>query len=510
MAAYCRVSTDDKDQVASYNAQVAYYTDAIAKNPHWRFVEIYADKGLTGTESEHRERFKKMIKDCKKGRIDYILTKSVARFARNTVDSLKYARKLKALGIGVYFEEQHLDTLKMDSELQLGLYSVLAQAESENISANVRWGIRRRMETGTFKFRYNLLGYKKGEDGEPEIVEEEAKHIREIYRMFLDGFSIDQIKEYLDKSSVKTISGNDVWSKNAIRNILTNERYTGDMLLQKTYTLDCISKKVEKNRGKFAKYLISNNHPAIIDRETYKRVQTEIARRQNKRKVSDTTITEQGKFSGKYPLSELLICGDCGSPYRRWQWGTGNKKRTVWRCLSRIEHGKTFCEDSITIEDGLLHEIIKRALTKFAKDKENVLLIIFAELANEVGTKDEMYDILAINQSIAELDKKMENAAILEATTEGNKERIREEIIQLSQEIVALRERRDFMNSMILAKQEKERTLEEYKEELKTFDIDFSEMPDYRLKRFVHNIRVMKDKIIITMKDGQAIEENII
>lgn len=186
---------------------MAYYTEAIAKNPRWRFVDIYADEGITGTMTTKRDDFNRMIKDCDKGKIDLILTKSVARFARNTVDSLRYVRKLKAMGIGVYFEEQNLDSLKADSEMFIGLHSVLAQAESENISANVRWGIQQRMKSGTFAFRYNLLGYRKGQDGQPEIVEEEAELIRRIYSMFLNGSSLDQIKSYLESNGILTAHG---------------------------------------------------------------------------------------------------------------------------------------------------------------------------------------------------------------------------------------------------------------------------------------------------------------
>ena len=303
VAAYCRVSTDSDEQLESYEAQLAYYTDAIAKNPQWRFAGIYADEGITGTMATKRPRFLKMIQDCEKGKIDYILTKSVARFARNTVDSLKYVRQLKAMGIGVYFEEQALDSLKADNEMFLGLYSVMAQAESENISANVRWGIQQRMKSGTYAFRYNILGYRKGENGEPEIVPDEADVVRTIFAMYLDGCSLDQIKEYLEEKRICTKKGKSVWSKQIIQGILCNERFAGDMLLQKTYTENCINKKVKKNRGEMAKYLIVNNHPAIISKDMFKMVQAEIARRSSKRKTSDRGITELGKYSGKFALT---------------------------------------------------------------------------------------------------------------------------------------------------------------------------------------------------------------
>lgn len=276
VAAYCRVSTDSDEQLDSYEAQLAYYTDAIAKNPKWRFAGIYADEGITGTQANKRPNFQKMIRDCEKGKIDFILTKSVARFARNTVDSLRYVRKLKAMGIGVFFEEQALDSMKSENEMFLGLYSVMAQAESENISANVRWGIQQRMKSGTFAFRYTILGYRRGENGEPEIIPEEAEVVRKIFNMYLEGASLDQIKSYLETNGIKTKKGKSVWSKQIIQDMLCNERFAGDMLLQKTYIENCINKKVKKNRGEMAKYLITNNHPSIISKETFKLVQAEI------------------------------------------------------------------------------------------------------------------------------------------------------------------------------------------------------------------------------------------
>lgn len=310
VAAYCRVSTDSDDQIESYKAQVAHYSEAIAKNPKWRFVDIYADEGITGTIDTKRPNFLRMIRDCDKGKIDLIITKSVARFARNTVDSLRYVRKLKAEGIGVFFEEQNLDSLKVDNEMLIGFYSVMAQAESENISANVRWGIRQRMKSGTFAFRYNILGYRKGVDGQPEIVPEEAEHIQTIYRMYLDGSSLDQIKACLEQNKILTAQGSDIWSKQIIQNILTNERYCGDMLLQKTFTENPITKKVKKNRGEMAKYLVLNNHPAIIGKDTFKSAQMEMAKRSNKRVTSDLSITGKGKHSGKYALTDLLVCAN--------------------------------------------------------------------------------------------------------------------------------------------------------------------------------------------------------
>ena len=413
VAAYCRVSTDSDDQIESYKAQVAHYSEAIAKNPRWRFVDIYADEGITGTLAKKRPNFLRMMRDCDKGKIDLILTKSVARFARNTVDSLRYVRKLKAAGIGVFFEEQNLDSLKVDNEMLIGFYSVMAQAESENISANVRWGIRQRMSTGTFAFRYNILGYRKGTDGQPEIVPEEAEHIQTIYRMYLDGNSLDQIKKYLERNSILTAQGKTEWSLQIIHNILTNERYCGDMLLQKTFTENPISKKVKKNRGEMAKYLITNNHPAIIDKDTFKLVQREVARRGSKRKTADKSITEQGKYSGKFALTELLVCGECGSPYRRMTWTKKGKSRKVWRCLSRVEHGTQYCFHSVSVEETKLQNAICRALNKAVEHRQEVLDLIISNLSYGVTGDDDVLYLSSLEKQIKDLDEEMDRTVQL-------------------------------------------------------------------------------------------------
>ena len=271
VAAYCRVSTDSEEQLTSYKTQKKVYTDMIATRKDWSLVDIYADEGISGTLAEKRPRFKKMIEDCLAGKIDYIVTKSVSRFARNTVDSLSYVRRLKAQGIGVFFEEQNLDSMKADSEMFIGIHSVLAQAESENISANVRWGIQQRMKSGTFKFRYNILGYRKGADGEPEIEPEGAETVRLIYDKYLAGESLDQIRASLIENGAKAFNGTVSWNKESIRHILTNERFCGDMLLQKTYIDNCISRKTKVNHGEMPKYLITNNHVPIISRDDFQR-----------------------------------------------------------------------------------------------------------------------------------------------------------------------------------------------------------------------------------------------
>lgn len=488
VAAYCRVSTDSEDQLESYKAQVANYTDVIAKNPKWRFVDIYADEGITGTQTKKRENFMRMIKDCEKGKIDLILTKSVARFARNTVDSLKYVRKLKAMGIGVYFEEQNLDSLKADSEMFIGLHSVVAQAQSENISMNVRWGIQQRMKSGTFAFRYNLLGYRKGADGQPEIVPEDAGHIRTIYRMYLNGNSLDQIKEYLESNGISTMQGKREWRKQAIVNILTNERYCGDMLLQKTYTENCITKKVRKNRGEMAKYLVSNNHPAIVDRETYRMVQMEMARRGSKRKTADKTITGLGKYSGKYALTELLVCGECGSPYRRRTWTRNGQSKRVWRCLSRVEHGTMYCKDSIAVEEEQLKRAICRGLSKAIADKQEVYDLILSNLAYAFTGEEDTLDICAIEQQIKKYDEEIDDTVKLSKRSEGDPKKFRETIQRLCEQIIILRQQLEIAKAKIASNERLSWEIERLKAMLAEQEIGFHQFDDVTVRLLVEYI----------------------
>lgn len=257
VAAYCRVSTDHEEQESSYEAKISYYTEKKGNNPDWSMVKIFADEGITGTQDKKRDQFIEMIRLCRKRKIDLILTKSISRFARNTVDTLKYVRELKAIGIGIIFEKENINTLEIETEMILTIMSCFAQAESESISKNVAWGIRQSFREGNVPMHYNtMLGYRKGADGKPEIVPEESEIVKEIYHSYLTGMSLQQIADSLNARRIATKGSNAQWKNNKILNILTNEKYTGDALLQKTYIIDCISKKSRKNNGELPMYLV--------------------------------------------------------------------------------------------------------------------------------------------------------------------------------------------------------------------------------------------------------------
>ncbi|HCA29758.1 MAG TPA: recombinase family protein, partial [Ruminococcaceae bacterium] len=299
VAAYCRVSTDKEEQEKSFETQKEMYTDMIMMKPNWQMAGIYADEGITGTIAKKRPDFMRMIEDCRKGKIDLIITKSVSRFSRNNLDCLLYVRELKELGIPIIFEKEGINTLQVSSELLITLFSGLSQSESESISMNVKMGKRQSAKKGNVAFSYaSFLGYRRGADGKPEIIPEEAEIIKRIYNSYIAGESLNDIAKALTADEILTPRGNAKWSGKGVLSILSNEKYKGDALLQKTYIADCITKKSKRNNGELPQYYVENNHPAIIERQMFDRVQEEIARRAGKRKVKEVgTKTEQGKYS---------------------------------------------------------------------------------------------------------------------------------------------------------------------------------------------------------------------
>ena len=439
--AYCRVSTKQEEQHNSYETQRAAYIDKINKNPDWKLVRIFADKGITGTSVKNRKEFNKMIQFCKQGKADMIITKSISRFARNTVDCLHYTRLLKEIGVDVYFEEQKIHSTQPGAEFYITLYGSLAQSESENISANVRWGKEQSAKKGKVTFHYkNFLGYERGEDGKPVINVRQADVIRFIYDRYLAGDSMMEITKKLGDLKIPSPAGNEKWQCTTVRSILTNERYKGDAIINKTFVVDCISKKIKVNNGERKKYYVENNHPAIIDAETFARVQEEIARRAGKQKVKQVgTKTELGKYSGKYALTERLICGECKTPYRRCTWTVKGKKKIVWRCINRLDYGKKYCHHSPTIEEGVLHEAIMEAIQRTAQENMEVLQNLKEHIAMGLVAENKNENTIDIELRIAEIDaefREMIDAASAE-TVDGFDEVKLQQLISEKNELQA-------------------------------------------------------------------------
>ena len=355
VAAYARVSTEQDEQQSSYEAQVDFYTRHIKSNPDWEFVEVFADRGITGTNTKNRENFNRMIDLALKGGIDIILTKSISRFARNTVDTLQTVRELKAVGVEVRFEKENLHTFDPKCEMMLTIMSSLAQEESRSISENVRWGKQKSMRDGKVSLPYShFLGYKKGADGRPEIVEEEAAVIRKIYDLFLSGKTINEIAAILTSMGVLTPAGKKKWSVSTVRRILSNEKYKGEALLQKTFTVDYLTKEVRKNNGEVPSVRVRNSHEPIIEPEVFDRVQAILAESAKRR----------AKVRTRHPFAGKLVCGDCGSFYghKVWWLRSTGERYNVWYCNHKYDGDKT-C-DSPRLRDEEIKAAFEKMLQK--------------------------------------------------------------------------------------------------------------------------------------------------
>ena len=357
VAAYCRVSTDQEEQLSSYEAQVNYYTNYIEKHPDYEFAGIYADEGISGTTTKKREQFNRMIEDCKAGKIDMIITKSISRFARNTLDCLNFVRQLKDLGIGVTFEKENIFTLDSKGEVLLSILSSLAQDESRSISENSTWGIRRRFEQGKLHVNHTkFLGYDKDKNGNLVVNEKQAKIVRRIYKEFLDGKGANRIARDLELSGVPNWNGKAKWYEGSIRKMLTNEKYKGDALLQKTYTVDFLSKKRADNNGEVPQYYVEDSHPAIIDKEMWEAVQLEMERRRNFALQYGIQKLEYATTSN--PFAGRVICGSCGQVFGRKVWNSTDDRfrRIIWRCNGKyVVKGEKGCE-SRHIDDEVLYQ----------------------------------------------------------------------------------------------------------------------------------------------------------
>lgn len=510
VAAYCRVSTDDEEQLTSYEAQQTYYTDKIMTNPDWTMAGIYADEGITGTKATKRPEFLKMIRKCKQKKIDLILVKSISRFARNTVDCLNYIRTLKSLGIAVIFEKENINTLNEDSEMLTTIMGAFAQAESESISQNVKWGVRQAMKEGRVSIRYkNLYAYDEGEDGQPKIIESEAAVIRRINDEFLSGRSLPMIKDGLEADKILTPKGGNVWAVSAIRNLLKNEKYCGDVLMQKTFKTDPISGKTKRNTGQLPMYLIQDHHPAIISRDTYNAVQAEFARRTSGKAPSTKLApTGQACYSAKYALTGIVICGECGNQYRRCVWNKRGKKRPVWRCSSRIDYGSKYCHKSPTIYEVPLKSAIldainsvmsgKKVLIQQIEDAMRMELIPFPGGAMSAGD---------IERKIKELEAEFQ-ALFEEAQKEpGGYMKYTEEFQRITNDISELKNKK----SLLMEKQQSDsaanKRIQDAVRLLNNSSAEVTEWDEGMIRQLVDYVKVLaEDRVLICLRGGIEVE----
>ena len=512
VAAYCRVSTDSEEQLTSYEAQVDYYTRFIQSKPEWEFVRVYTDEGISAVNTKKREGFNQMVRDALDGKIDLIVTKSVSRFARNTVDSLVTVRKLKEKGVEVYFEKENIYTLDSKGELLITIMSSLAQEESRSISENVTWGQRKRFADGKVSLPYShFLGYRKGDNGLPEIVPEEAAIVERIFEMFLAGQPVGLIAQMLQSENIE-IPGKDLsFSKNMIMNILRNEKYCGDCILQKTVTVDCISKTRKVNQGEAPMYIVENNHPAIISREVFNRAQEELIRRQALRAKSDkTTITATGKYS-KYALTEVLQCAECGSRYRRVTWTAHGRKKIVWRCISRLDYGTKHCKDSITVEEEALHGAVVRALNRFhAEDESTYLALMKATIGEAIGINGGSEEIDLLTRRIDTLNKRMLDLVNETVAAGKDVESSEDEFKGISDQIEQLNRRIAAIQESIHKDGSRQARLEEIQNIIAERNANETQYDDSIVRQMIECIKVHNDgKLTIIFGGGYEIEETL-
>ena len=514
VAAYCRVSTDDEEQLTSYEAQKNYYTDKIMTNKEWTMAGIFADEGITGTSARKRPEFLRMIRQCKQGKIDIVLTKSISRFARNTVDCLNYVRALKELGIAVIFEKENMNTLEIDSEILITMLGAFAQSESESISANVRWGKRQAMKEGKAIINYkHLYGYRKGADGKPEIIPEQAEIVRKIYDLFLSGTPIRGILEYLNANNIPNISGESQWAKNAVNSILTNEKYCGDVLLQKTYIDDCINKKVKKNTGQLPMYLVQNHHDGIISRETFDAAQAELARRSAGKSPSKKNApTGRSRYSSKYALSDRLYCGECGTRYQRCTWrNRDGSKRIVWRCVSRVDYGSKYCHDSPTLDEEPLHRAILAAINGAVRDKDTIIYNLKSAMEKELAP------VAGQQLSLSEIDSQLEllntefSKVLAKASESGDQTTYSDRFRDIMQKQTALKAQRDEIQRMLAESGKAAAHIEQCRQAAETTPSAITEWDEALIRQVVESVTVETgNEIIVALKSGASIHQELL
>lgn len=369
VAAYCRVSTSGPEQLHSLEIQIKTYTKMIKGHPDWLFAGVYYDIE-SGLRRSGRKSLDKLLRKAAKGKIDYIITKSISRVSRDTLEILKIIRFLRERGINMHFENEKLDSIEVDKEFEITLRGMLAQDESRNTSENIQWGFQRKFEKGNIFTKYkNFMGYD-CVNGEIVIVPEQAEVVRKIFDLYLQGLSLGQIKSYLESQGIKTVTGKDDWNAKTIRDMLMNEKYKGDTMLQKTFTEDFMTGKKSKNIGQRNRYYVKDSHPAIVSAEVFDRVQEEMVKRSRfVRKEGGTVETSGSKYNGKYLLGNLLVCGDCGASYRR----RTERGKVVWRCATRIEKGKEVCPHSPTLDEGWLKDTMGAALCQNRAYDESII-----------------------------------------------------------------------------------------------------------------------------------------
>lgn len=492
VAAYCRVSTDREEQESSYEVQVQHYTDFIKGNPKWEYAGIYADDGLSATNTKKREAFNRMIDDCMDGKIDMIITKSISRFARNTIDCLKYVRQLKEKHIPIVFEKENINTMESRGEIMITIMASLAQQESESLSKNVSLGVQFRYQNGQVMVNHNrFLGYTRLEKNGPlVIVPDQAETVRRIYREYLEGKSTRKIAQGLERDGIRNGAGRTKWHDTNIAQILSNEKYMGDALLQKTYTLDPLEKLRKKNNGEVTQYYVENCHEPIISREVFTRVQQEKARRAA---MAASSVERRKQYSSKYALSGIVVCGQCGQNYRRIKWNNRGCRSIVWRCEHRLNDGQDGCSSRTVNEDALKNAVVY-AVNRLLLDKDAVMNAFRTSLDECLSTQSDI-SVSEIDMQLEQLQKELISKALSN-----------EDFAELNSQILDLKERKQkILSDGVRLKQLKERT-NRIMEFIESRSDLITEYNDTLVRYFVEKIHVYEDRLSVELKTGDSVD----
>ena len=511
VAAYCRVSTKEEEQASSYEAQCEYYTDKIMSNKEWTMAGIFADEGITGTSTKKRTEFLRMIRQCKQKKIDLILTKSIQRFARNTLDCINYTRILRQLGIGVLFEKENINSLQPDSEFMITMYGAMAQSESESISGNIRRGRQMHAKVGTLKIPCHwLYGYKKDADGKFYIIPEQAEVVREIYERYKGGASLRNLKDWLEGNQIKTVLGTADWSISVIKGILTNEKYCGDVLLQKTFCTDVISKKIVKNVGQMTQYYMPDHHEAIVSREQYNAVKAEMARRSALRSSSKQAVTGRSCYTSKYALSDRIVCGECGTLYRRCTWTSRGRKYPVWRCTSRLNYGTKYCHDSPTIKEEPLQNAILAAINSAMSNKPALLDLIKNAVSLELlPVQGQTMSLADIERRLTQLDEQFQRL-LAEAIDAEDKESCNTQFAGILAEQTALKKQKE---GILQSSTDADRVCTRMKQAEQAIESTASTITEWNenaVRQIVECVTVLSaDEILVRIKGGAEFRQTV-
>ena len=497
VAGYARVSTDTEEQLTSYEAQVDYYTNHIRSNPDWEFIGVYTDEGISATSTKKRDGFNRMIGDALAGKIELIVTKSVSRFARNTVDTLTTVRQLKEKGVEIYFEKENIYTLDSKGELLITIMSSLAQEESRSISENVTWGQRKRFADGKVSLPYaRFLGYDRGEDGLPQINQEEAATVKRIYRMFLEGKTPHVIAKILTAEGIPSPAGKDIWQQGTIRSILTNEKYKGDALLQKKYTVDFLTKKQKVNEGEVPQYYVENSHPAIIAPEVFDMVQQEMKRRQN----------APNRHSGSGIFASRIICGECGGYYGAKVWHSTSKyRRVIYQCNNKFKRGDK-CGTPHLDEENIKRMFVT-AVNKLIVERDEILAgleNVKKALFDTVGLDSEHTDLQSEMAVVAEMIQKCvdENSRVAQ-----NQDEYRQRYEGLVSRFEAAKSRFADVSDLISETKSRRDRVEAFIENLRKQDSIISEFDEQLWYGLVDYVTVNSETDVrFTFKDGTVIQ----